>query len=269
MPVRAKKLPMISINPISFVLAGLTLFWATPASAKLDLVILPTRIVMDTSQRESEFRVSNVGSVPLALNTEVTEMTMRADGVLEPGRIAEPSGHAAGHFDYSPRKSHLLPGETQVFRLLARSDVPGKELRSHLVIHVTQAAEGATRYKITLPVFVRGAAVRAQVKPLVALAPLPENPSRISATLTLLQAGEASIYGNLTYELVAPNGNRQLVGEKRGFAMYADCKERVVSLVLTLPPAPLEAGSKILATFEDRESGKRTTQLLDLPNAGV
>src|SRR5689334_13561865 len=156
-------------------LAAPFLAFAAPAEAGIgDLLVAPTRIVMD-GRKGAEVVLNNIGEEPATYRVSVEFRRMSADGSLED--VAEPTAAdkaAADMIIYAPRRVTLAPHEPQAIRIAARppQGLPDGEYRVHMLFRaippatpVVQPAAATQEkglrfqltpiYGVTIPVIVR------------------------------------------------------------------------------------------------------------------
>ena len=107
--------------------AALGVAMPAPLSAQGDLLIAPTRLVLD-GRRGGEVMLSTIGSEEATSRVELELRRMTPEGDLE--RVEESSANvteraALEMIRYAPRRVTLPPGEPQSIRISAR---PGAEL---------------------------------------------------------------------------------------------------------------------------------------------
>src|SRR3546814_1129641 len=149
---------------------------ASPVLAAGDLLVAPTRIILDGS-RGTEVVLSNIGSAPATYRISLEIKRMTAAGGLD--EIAEenatPAERAAlDMIVFSPRRVTLPPNQPQVVRVGVRvpARLPPGEYRAHMLFRavpdVVPAVAGEAKpastgvsialtpiYGITIPVIVR------------------------------------------------------------------------------------------------------------------
>ena len=97
------------------VMAGL----AAPAGASGDLLVAPTRIVLD-GPRGAEVVLNNIGSAPATYRISLELRRMRDDGSLEDISVDNATPQERATLDmlfYSPRRVTLPPNQPQTIRL--------------------------------------------------------------------------------------------------------------------------------------------------------
>lgn len=163
------------------VLAAATL--AAPVQAQGDLLVAPTRVVLDGS-RGTQVILSNIGSEEATYRIGLELRRMTEKGKLVPVEKVDANDieeASLGMIRYAPRKIALPPGQPQAVRLAVRpgADLPDGEYRVHMSFKAiprprevteeitTQENEVAFRlvpiYGITIPIIIRHGRVEAQV----------------------------------------------------------------------------------------------------------
>ena len=126
----------ISRRLLSTALAGTTLFglaFPAPLAAQGDLLIAPTRLVLD-GRRGGEVILSNIGNEEATYRVELELRRMTPEGELEPVESVDANlteKAALEMIRYAPRRVTLPPDEPQAIRISAR---PGAELPDGLVV---------------------------------------------------------------------------------------------------------------------------------------
>lgn len=213
----------------------------SPVAAQGDLLIAPTRLVLD-GRRGGEIILSNVGSEEATYRVTLELRRMTAEGALEPVEESDANDAEKAALEmirYSPRRVTLPPSEPQTIRVSARpsADLPDGEYRVHMSfsalpktrpVELAQAepASGLVInltpiYGITMPVIVR----KGQLEATAGLA----NP-RIEQTeqgpafaLDITRAGAASLYGDV---LVYARGDDEPLLVARGIGVYPEIATR-------------------------------------------
>lgn len=145
-----------------------------------DLMVLPTRVVLEGRERSVEIFLKNEGSAKATYRVFFKEMRMTTEGQLENREKAPGELTGADVVRYSPRQVDLVPGETQVVRVQVRipEGLPAGEYRSHLNFQALPKAvppsleplenEKAFNFKLTpiygisIPVIVRHGEMQAE-----------------------------------------------------------------------------------------------------------
>lgn len=222
---------------------GLTQALGGPAAAQGDLLVAPTRLVLD-GRGGGEVILSNIGSEEATYRITVGLRRMSPDGELDP--IEETSANATEKaalemIRYAPRRVLLPPGQPQAIRISAH---PGPELqdgeyRVHLtfsaVPKVAPVAPAATTappttgftinlipvYGITMPIIVR----KGQLAVTAGLSnpKVVRGPKGTEFDVDITRSGAASLYGDL---LVRRRGEKDPALVVRGIGVYPEIDHR-------------------------------------------
>jgi hypothetical protein len=232
---------------------GLTLLAAAaPARAQGDLLIAPTRVVLNGGG-STEVILNNIGTAPATYRISLELRRMTAEGELDDVADTDASAGEKAAIDmirYAPRRILLPPGQPQSIRISARPapDVPDGEYRVHMLFRAvpdegapvdeskavtTQTAAGVTIklqpiYGITIPVIVRKGQLQASaaiVNPHIAAVE-----GRPTLMLELTRSGTRSVFGEI---LVRPAGGGETLIQSRGIAVYPELQARTVHVPLT------------------------------------
>src|SRR5688572_8163909 len=153
-----------------------TLAGPAPLAAQGDLLIAPTRLVLD-GRRGGEVILSNVGAEEALYRVSLELRRMTPEGALEPvdeGAVNAAEKAALEMVRYAPRRILLPPGEPQAIRISARpgAELPDGEYRVHMSLSAVPKARPAQAtgeapanggfsvqitpiYGITMPIIVR------------------------------------------------------------------------------------------------------------------
>src|SRR5690349_11478362 len=115
---------------------GLALALPAPATAQGDLLIAPTRLVLD-GRRGGEVILSNIGDEEATYRIELELRRMTPEGDLVQVELAEATATEKAALEmirYAPRRVVLPPREPQAIRITARPgpELPDGEYRVHL-----------------------------------------------------------------------------------------------------------------------------------------
>jgi hypothetical protein len=252
---------------------------AAPAHAAGDLLVAPTRILLDGS-RGTEVVLNNIGSAPATYRISLEIKRMTALGGLdeiEEADANEAEKAALAMISFNPRRVTLPPNQPQVIRVGVRvpeGTAPG-EYRAHMLFRaVPDAAPAADPskqpssggvsialtpiYGITIPVIVRVGALGASAE--IGEARVEDTVDGPAFAFDLARTGNRSVYGDI--EVTRPGLAEPLL-LARGIAVYPEVGQRKVSL--RVPPelaAKLKGPVKIRYS-EDREIGGGTIDEAD------
>lgn len=250
---------------------------ATPLSAQGDLLVAPTRIILD-GRRGTEVILSNIGAEEATYRISLELRRMTATGQLidvEEKDANQLEQAALSMIRYAPRRITLPPGQPQAVRIAARpgAELPDGEYRVHMsfrgipkpraVTETTEDAQGITIklipvYGVTIPIIVRHGRLQATVA--------INNPQVVQGEhgpelhLVMNRSGDSSTYGEV--RVIRP-GSDEPIFLARGVAIYSELEERTVNFALTPEQAAAmkgqlrfeyrempEAGGKLIAVVE-------------------
>lgn len=262
--------------------AALLAFLPLPAMA--ELMLNPTRIILERNQRATQVELINNGTVAASYRISLVNRRMSESGTFSSvTEAAEGERFADGMLIFSPRQVTLQPGTAQVVRLMVRKPeaLPEGEYRSHL--HFEKLPDATDMASSVEPGDAGAARIGVVLKALVgASIPVIVRHGATSATTTLSQltlhpadgdkprmlgfrierSGNSSVYGDLTATLIPPTGPPLQVAQARGVAVYVPNAMRLAALPLatrSLPARgtlrlsyrePVDAGGKLLAEAE-------------------
>ncbi|MFV0643479.1 MAG: molecular chaperone [Sphingomonadaceae bacterium] len=243
------------------------------ASAQGDLLIAPTRVVMD-GRRSTEVILSNIGADEAVYRIELTLRRMNSDGSLSEipeGEETDAEKQALEMIRYAPRRMTLPPGQPQAVRISARppADMPDGEYRVHMSFKAIPrprpltAEDSGTNgvsvrlipvYGVTIPVIVRKGPVEADITLSEArIARSGKGGDELHFHLT--RSGTASAYGEIA---VMKPDSTEILYSVRGLAIYPELDARDVILPLTAHQAQsLRSGPVRIVYREMPETGSR------------
>ena len=243
--------------------------FASPLNAQGDLLVAPTRVILDGS-RGTEVILSNIGSEEATYRIGLELRRMLENGRLVPVEKIDANDAeeaALGMIRYAPRRITLPPGQPQAVRLAARpgADLPDGEYRVHMsfkaipkpreVTDDQPQSEGVSIqlipiYGVTIPIIVRHGRVEAQVA--ISQPRIVQGEKGPQLALEISRTGDSSTYGELR---VTKRGVEDPLVLLRGVAIYPEIGKRDVRIQLTQEQAALFNGQ---LKFEYR----------DMPEAG-
>lgn len=272
MPVcRLRAAFALALAPIAAL--GLSLALPSPALANGDLLVAPTRIILD-GPRGAEVVLNNVGDAPATYRISLELRRMRADGSLEEIEPVDANAQEQAVLDmlvYSPRRVTLPPNQPQTIRIGVRppDGLADGEYRAHMLFRAipdatpvtapaTSPADGVSIsltpiYGVTIPIIVRQGRVSATAAMSNPRLESDEHGHRLM--FDLARSGNGSVYG----EVVAMRqGVSEPVLVARGIAIYPERDSRVVALPLTEEQAQALRGPVTIRLIEDRSRGGAT-----------
>ena len=218
--------------------------------AQAEVLLAPTRVVLENGDRSAELYIVNKGNEEAAFRISIENRRMTDDGSFEEVIDQQENEKFAKDFiRYSPRQVIMQPGESQVVRISARSlDMQIGEYRSHLRLQAAPTSAGKTLQSaansggdnisiqlipirsLTIPVIVRVGKLEAQAE--IVGANLIKKAHKNGDSLLhveLNRTGTKSTYGNLEIYL---EGQSKPVYVARGIAVYTPNTERSINLPL-------------------------------------
>jgi hypothetical protein len=244
-----------------------------PSSAQGDLLIAPTRLVLD-GRRGGEVILSNIGSEEATYRVTLELRRMTPEGELEPVEEAEANTTEKAALEmirYAPRRVTLPPNEPQAIRISARPDaaLPDGEYRVHMTFSAVPKAApvepapvaGAPRadgfaidlrpiYGITMPIIIRKGAL--QVTTALANPHLEQKGGAADFVIDIARTGTASTYGDL---IVFKRGGKDPVFLARGVGVYPEIAARHLALTVSPQQATAMKGPVHVEFREPVETG--------------
>jgi P pilus assembly chaperone PapD len=256
-----------------------------------DLLVAPTRIVLEGRQRSAEITLVNTGSSTATYRITFVNLRMNETGAtteIETSGAEPGERFADAMIRYSPRQVILEPKVAQTVRLQLRlpADLEPGEYRSHLLFRAipsaaavpaadaapetTEPKEGfsvqlTAIFGISIPVIVRHGDT-AGTATLSELDLVP--PTGADATPTLRfrirRTGNRSVYGNLTATFVPAGGKPTVVAKVNGLAVYTPNLTRSAGLTLHAPPGVFLVNGRLHLAYTLQEKGNETIAEADL-----
>jgi hypothetical protein len=228
-----------------------------------DLMIAPTRVVLDDKKRSADITLNNRGMKEATFRVSLVRMRMLENGDYE--KVEEPKAGEAYADDvirYSPRQVTLKPGQSQTVKFAVKnlSSIAPGEYRVHAMFRgnpdeskgtdieqtTTDNDKIAVRlipvYGVTIPVIVRHGDLNATAS----ISSAQKQGKKVVVTLN--RQGSRSLYG----DVVVTNKSGETVGQVRGISVFVPNAKRVVHVELE------GDGEGLSASFRERadEGGK-------------
>jgi hypothetical protein len=268
------------------ILRVVLLLWLVAAASSVwaDLSIFPTRIVLEKNQRAAQVELMNNGTEPETYRINLVNRRMGESGeFIEIEKPGEGELFADPLLRYSPRQVQILPGSSQIVRILVRkpAELLVGEYRSHLQFDRLAQASGSSSIESSLvadrkeigvvitalvgasiPVILRHGDTQASVS----LSDLKiELPTKGAAdapgpvlVLTMNRSGTRSVYGDLSATFTAQNGATLEVAKVGGVAVYVPNAFRRVRLPLSMPKGMDLTGGTLKLVYKERaDAGSR------------
>ncbi len=241
---------------------------AAQAQGAGDLVVAPTRVVLEGRKRSEQLALVNKGSESATYRITLINMRMGVDGsMVEISEPAEGETFADRLVRYSPRQVTLAPGASQAVRLIARKpkDLAPGEYRSHMMFRSvpqvqTQSIENAANqgssavlipvFGIAIPVIIRHGELNYAVElSNTALIPPAKEGDLPRLKFDINRTGNRSAFGDLTASVMS-GGDEIVLGQIRRLAVYTPNASRTVTMVLRVPNGVQLAGNNLKLTYK-------------------
>ncbi|MEM1105664.1 MAG: molecular chaperone [Pseudomonadota bacterium] len=253
------------LRSLTALAASSVLILSTPA-AHGELMIAPTRVVLEGGERSAELVLINKGAEQGAFRISLENRRMLENGALEAaGTAQEGELFADSILRFSPRRALLEPGERQTIRISAQTSglEPG-EYRTHLRVMGAPTSAGRTLSQatgeggdsisiqliavrsLTIPAIVRVGSLDAEVVIESAATAPSDEAGEALFVARMSRTGTRSTYGDL--ELFV-EGEDQPVYFARGIAIYTPNTERDVILPMPTEIAARLAGQKVRIAY--------------------
>ena len=251
-----------------------TMLAAAPLSAQGDLLVAPTRVILNGS-RGTEVILSNIGAEEATYRISLELRRMLPDGSLvdvTEERASDKERAALEMIRYAPRRVTLPPGQPQAVRIAARpgAELPDGEYRVHMAFRGIPKPAPAPEpgevkgitvalipvYGVTIPIIVRQGRLEAQVS--ITDPHLVQGEHGPQLELGLVRTGQSSTYG----EVSVTKGGKQ-VFRARGIAVYPEIGNRNVALPLSPDQAADMHGPVRIEYREMPEAGGGTLAAID------
>lgn len=221
---------------------------ALPARAQGDLLVAPTRVVINGGGG-AEVVLSNIGNKPATYRISLELRRMDETGDFNEVAEADANVSERAALDmvrYAPRRVTLLPGQPQAVRISVRppEGLPDGEYRVHMNFRAVPSADSVEApaadqpqatgvsiklvpvYGITIPVFVRKGRLEGQAT--LGAAQVVRSAGGAFIELDMGRSGTRSVYGEIT----GKDAGGQVVFSIRGVAIYSEVNRRKARIPL-------------------------------------
>jgi P pilus assembly chaperone PapD len=242
---------------------------AGPAHAAGDLLVAPTRIVLD-GRRGAEVILNNIGNEEATYRISLELRRMNDIGRLEDLTSEAATAEEKAALDiirFAPRRVTLPPDQPQAIRigLQGMDALPDGEYRAHMLFRAIPktpdpvAEEGEVTglkinlipiYGVTIPVIVRKGELKATAA--IANAAIARNEEGPTLQFDLQRQGDRSVFGEV--HVTRPGVSEPLMVAK-GIAVYPERSARVVSLPMDTETAAKMTGEVVISYYEAPEAG--------------
>lgn len=242
---------------------------SVPAQAAGDLLVAPTRIVLD-GRRGAEVILNNIGSEEATYRISLELRRMNDIGKLDdvvPEEANATEKAALEMIRFAPRRVTLPPNQPQSIRigLQGTEALPDGEYRAHMLFRAIPKTPDVTAedtqanglkinlipvYGVTIPVIVRKGELKATAA--IANASIARDNEGQTLQFDLARQGERSVFGEV--HVTRPGVAEPLLIAK-GIAVYPELQSRVVSLPLDAASATKMPGEVVISYYEAPEAG--------------
>jgi hypothetical protein len=262
--------------------------WANRA----EVLLLPTRVVMENGDRFTTVVVKNVGNATGNFSVSVIDMAMKEDGLVTelPQGQTDPYS-AIPYLRVAPRSITLKAGETQNVRIMLRKPegLAAGEYRSHLRLSLdndnvegtddqanplnpTKQPEAHIAVKanlvLVIPVIVHNGDTTLNMK-ITSPKIVRDAKGKPSLNLTLLREGSRSSMGDFTITYTGSDGHAQPLKNFPGVPVYRPLDKRTVVIPLDDIPKGVDLNTgklNIAYAAQEKDGGKKLAEAeLKLP----
>ncbi|MDI1245579.1 MAG: molecular chaperone [Rhodoferax sp.] len=241
--------------------------------AQADLMLYPTRVVIEGKARAAQVELINSGTKPETYRINLVNRRMSETGEIVEAKEAQAGEQFADELvRYSPRQVTLQPGVGQTVRLQVRlpADLANGEYRSHLQFDRVADAEGQSNLETlakpesgqiaivlqalvgaSIPVIVR----HGETNVVAMLDKLTLEAGKDNAKILnfdIKRNGNRSVYGDFLLSYTPAGGKTVDVGKVNGVAVYVPSLLRKAKLPLTLPEGVTLKGGTLNLKFSER-----------------
>jgi hypothetical protein len=260
------------------------------AGQRAEVMMLPTRVVMENKDRYTTVVIKNTGDATGDFSVTMIDMAMHEDGMVVPLEEGKKDPYSAiPYLRVAPKSMTLKPGAAQNVRIMLRKPEglePG-EYRSHMLVKIENdnveasqhPKEGAakasketqievkTNLVLVIPVIVRNGETTLAMK--IASPKIIHDAKGVAALeVSLLREGNRSSMGDFTVTYNAPVGKSQVIKSFPGIPVYRSLDQRTVLIPMDDIPKDisLSAGTLDIAySAQEKEGGKKLAEAqLDL-----
>lgn len=266
-----------------FAFATLAVLIATSSPAyakKAQLLLFPTRIVLEKGERSATVSIKNSGDGVGSYKVEIIDMVMPEEGAVRELKPDEKDPYSLlAMTRVSPRRITLKPGESQNVRLLLRfpKNLEEGEYRSHFKVTLadddvektTEQAQHSQnvaisikpRLSLIIPVILRQGKtsftteiehIALNYKPTDVKGQKEQRPF-LDVDFTL--NGNRSSMGNVEVTHLDPSGKSTILKSLPGIAIYRGTPHKKISLPLSVPAGVNLKAGKIMVTYVSQDKG--------------
>jgi hypothetical protein len=246
----------------AFLLSVAPVCWAKNA----EIMLLPTRVVMEKDDRSSTVLIKNTGDATGTVHIDLIDMKMDERGMIAPYAKGEtPQYSAIPYLTMSPHNTILKPNESQNVRLALHK--PGNlepgEYRAHLQVRVISdkadaaAISDEANLVIVIPVIIRNGETTLALS---ISQPRLSRDKRGDPTveLYLTRQGTRSAMGDVAVTCTRDGKTAQVIKFFPGVAVYRPIERRFLSVPLDETPKDIDLAACQLGisyTLQQKDGG--------------
>ena len=255
----------------ALLIAAVTTLSAAASAGVGDLLVAPTRIVLD-GRRGAEVILNNIGDDTATYRVSVEFRRMTPEGQLED--VTEPTAAdrlAEEMIVYAPRRVTLAPRQPQSIRISARAPqgIKDGEYRVHMLVRAIPPARPVAApsgeapkglsfsltpvYGVTIPVIVRLGQLEAKAG--IANVHLDSQDGKPVVALDLSRSGDRSTFGEIR---VFKAGVKDPIALSKSVAVYTEVNSRKVSVPISDAFTGDARGPVTVQYVETYDDGVRT-----------
>lgn len=253
---------------------------AQTEAPKASMILYPTRAVLESGERVINVNLLNRGNASGAYRVQLVDSEMIPKGnvrLVEDGRVTAQSLLKFTRF--SPRKTQLLPGDSQNIRILVRApkNLPDGEYFGHLKVLMTSSnvesdekqleAEDRgedkgfslsikQRSAVAVPIIYRHGKTWAKLE---FTAPIIDKQAK-TISFDMHRDGNQSVMGDIVADYIMPSGEVVNILNDRGKPVYANVDVRHYQSALGSDDVDIKtvnfSGGKIRLRYVDNENPK-------------
>lgn len=254
-------------------LGALAIFVLGSEHAAAQLMVYPTRLVLEHSQRAGQLEIVNNSARTVTYRITLVNRRMDENGRFLAAESAAPGElFADSMLSYSPRRVTLAPGAGQVIRLMTRkpAGLAAGEYRSHLLFSEQAEPQGQSiapapaenaadigvsltaLVGISVPVIMRVGDTAATVTlgNLALSSAAADQPASLSVDVQ--RGGTQSCYGDLSASFTPAGGVALEIARANGVAVYTPNAVRHVKIPVNLPADAVLANGTVTVSYRER-----------------
>jgi P pilus assembly chaperone PapD len=263
------------LKPSARALLGATLLSLTafgvnaPAQAAGDLLVAPTRVVLD-SRRGAEVILNNIGTEEATYRISLELRRMNENGKLDDVALESANATEKAALElirFAPRRVTLPPNQPQSIRvgIQPNETLPDGEYRAHMLFRAIPKTPEATAaedpgnglkinlipvYGVTIPIIIRKGELKATAA--MANASIARDNEGQTLQFDLVRSGDRSVFGEVR---VTKPGVAEPLLVAKGIAVYPEVGARQVSLPLDTAAVAKMQGEVVISYYEAPEAG--------------